>query len=296
LYPGVARHFANKAFENEVYSAIAEHFTFFLQAGLTVKLNTVKVEPVKVQLLVSGSDTGPQPYIFKKTIDQVEVTVAVGLNSGKALDDEEDNGFEGDRSSNTAGWTVFCNDRAVIVGDKSRLTGWGDGIPLYHPQFAVITGIIQFRSKSADQLPVTTTKRALDTSSNIWLEALVKMKEGMRIWVNYTNDWKNHPREKQSKFWETAKPASISQAVAQLTTHANIKTSQGVTELNPLKKKLLPKPPTKTPTSRRIVFSQPIEDIRLVSSLLFDRDDEKPGIVGEKCFEAFLAKAKEGED
>jgi hypothetical protein len=71
----------------------------------------------------------------------------------------------------------------VIVGDKSRLTGWGDGIPLYHYQFSVITGIVEFRSVSAEKLPVTTTKRALDTASNVWLETAAKMKEGLRIWI-----------------------------------------------------------------------------------------------------------------
>jgi hypothetical protein len=47
-----------------------------------------------------------------------------------------------------------------------------DGISLYHPQFAIITGIIEFRSKRAGKLPVSTTKRVLDTSSNVWLDHL----------------------------------------------------------------------------------------------------------------------------
>ena len=160
-------------------------------------------------------DDGPAPFVFQKTIDDVLVSITVGLNTGRSLgdDDEDDSGFERDRSSATAGWTVLCNDRAVIVGDKSRLTGWGDGIPLYHPQFAIITGIIEFRSKRADKLPVTTTKRALDTSSNVWLESLVKMKEGMRIWISYTNQWKNHPRSDQSSHWEDARPLSLSKAI-----------------------------------------------------------------------------------
>ena len=171
LYDGVSRHFSNDAFENEVRTAISEHFTMFLQSGLSVVLNGTPVLPVLVEVLVSNRNDGPAPFIFQKTIDDVVVSITVGLNTGRSLgnDDEDDTGFERDRSSATAGWTVLCNDRAVIVGDKSRLTGWGDGIPLYHPQFSIITGIIEFRSKRADRLPVTTTKRALDTSSNVWL-------------------------------------------------------------------------------------------------------------------------------
>lgn len=297
LNEGVLRHFASEAFENEVRTAISEHFTMFLQWGLKVELNGKPVVPVYVEVLVSQREDGPAPFIFQKTIDDVLVSITVGLNSGRSLgdDDDDDAGFERDRSSATAGWTILCNDRAVIVGDKSRLTGWGDGIPLYHPQFSIITGIIEFRSKNADRLPVTTTKRALDTSSNVWLESLVKMKEGMRIWTSYTNQWKNHPRSDQSSHWEDARPFSLGEAIAAVAARSSVKKTNAQIEFNPQKAKVLPMPKEKTPSSRRIVFSRPIEEVRLVSKMLFDADDEKPGIVGERCFEIVLTKAKQKE-
>lgn len=294
LYEGVARHFANAAFENEVRTAISEHFTMFLQSGLDVELNGKPVAPVRVEVLVSKGEDRPAPFVYRKTIDDVLVSITVGLNTGKSLgdDDEDDAGFERDRSSATAGWTVLCNDRAVIVGDKSRLTGWGDGIPLYHPQFAIITGIIEFRSKRADKLPVTTTKRALDASSNVWLESLVKMKEGMRIWISYTNQWKNHPRADQSSHWDDARPMPLGKAIDAVASRSSTKKTDGVIEFNPQKAKVLPQPEDKMPSSRKIVFSRPAEEIRLVSEMLFDEPDEKPGIVGDKCFEMQLTKAK----
>lgn len=294
LYEGVSRHFANAAFENDVRTAVAEHFTMFIQWGLKVEINSKPVESVRVEVLVSPEEERPAPYIFQKTIDEVLVSITVGLNTSKSLGDDEDDdaGFERDRSSATAGWTVLCNDRAVIVGDKSRLTGWGDGIPLYHPQFAIITGIIEFRSKHADKLPVTTTKRALDTSSNVWLESIVKMKEGMRIWISYTNQWKNHPRSDQSSHWETAKAMPLSKAIEMVSTRVQTKRSGGSIEFNPLKARVLPEPADKKPSSQKIVFSRPAEEIRLVSKLLFDDPGEKAGIVGDKCFELQLAKAK----
>jgi hypothetical protein len=296
LYEGVAKHFANAAFENEVRTAISEHFTMFLQGGLQVALNGTKVEPVRVEVLVSKRENRPAPFIYRKTIDDVTVSITVGLNTGKSLgsedDDEDEAGFERDRSSATAGWTVLCNDRAVIVGDKSRLTGWGNGIPLYHPQFAVITGIIEFRAKRAEKLPVTTTKRALDTSSNVWLESLVKMKEGMRIWISYTNSWKNHPRGDQSSYWDDARPMSLSKAIETVALRKSTKKTGDVIEFNPQKARVLPEPPDKNPSSKKIVFSRPVEEVRLVSKMLFDDPDEKPGIVGERCFEMQLTKIK----
>lgn len=290
LYPGVAKHFTNESFRNELRTSISEHFTMFLQRGLRISVNDEDVEPVRVEVLVSEQADGPAPYVFQKTIDDVLVSITVGLNTGRGLSSDEDDvpEFERDRSAATAGWTVFCNDRAVIVGDKSRLTGWGDGIPLYHYQFSIITGIIEFRSKHAEKLPVTTTKRALDTSSDIWLQALVKMKEGMRVWISYTNSWKNHPRSDQTKYWETAKPLPLRSAVELVSTRDRAVKAGGLIEFNPQKHKVIPLPPTQKPSSRRIVFSRPVEEIRTVSKALFDSYEEHPGVVGDKCFELVL--------
>jgi hypothetical protein len=296
LSDGVARHFANESFVSDVRTAISEHFTMFLQRGFRVDLNGEPVKPVYIEVLVSKREDGPAPFVFQKTIDGVLVSIAVGLNTSRAIDDEDDLGFEERRSATTAGWTVLCNDRAVIVGDKSRLTGWGDGIPMYHDQFNVITGIIEFRSKLAERLPVTTTKRALDTSSNVWLEALVNMKEGMRVWTSYTNQWKNHPRADQSRHFEDARAMPLSEAIEAVATRKLARKTDGQIEFNPQKAKVLPEPKDKTPSSRRIVFSRPVEEVRLVSKLLFDDVDEKPGIVGDRCFELQLAKAMKGHE
>jgi len=298
LYPGVAKHFDNAAFENGVRTSISEHFTVFLQRGLSITVNDTSVGPVDVKVLVSEQNDGPAPYVFQDTFDGVAVTIAVGLNTGRGLssgDDEDVPDFERERSAATAGWTVYCNDRAVIVGDKSRITGWGDGIPLYHYQFSIITGIIEFKSKRAESLPVTTTKRALDTSSDVWLRSLVKMKEGLRIWISYTNAWKNHPRANQTVYWETARPLDLDETVVAVSKRENAVKADGSIEFNPQKRHAVPLPPTLKPSSRRIVFSRPIEEIKAVSKCLFDVYDEKPGAVGDKCFELVLNKVRDVE-
>ncbi|GAB5519469.1 MAG: ATP-binding protein [Rhodothermales bacterium] len=294
LYPGVSRHFSNAAWQNELRTSIAEHFTVFLQEGLKITVNGAAIAPVLVEVLVSREEEGPAPYVFQKTIDDVLVSIVVGLNTGRGLPGDEDDmpEFERDRSAATAGWAVFCNDRAVIVGDKSRLTGWGDGLPLYHYQFSIITGIVEFRSKSAEKLPVTTTKRALDTSSDVWLQALVKMKEGMRMWTTYTNKWKNHPRSDQSTYWEDAVSLPLENVIAAVSDRPGIK-KNGRLEYNPQKLKVIPEPPHRKPSSRRVVFSRPIEEVRTVSKALFDTFDEKPGVVGDKCFSLVLSEIME---
>ena len=302
LYQGVSRQFSNDAFQNDLRTALAEHFTMFLQRGLHISVNSDLIEPVKVKILMSPNGTGPVPYVFEKIIDGVTVSIAVGLNPSQGQQDDEDeltDSFEADRPYQTAGWSVFCNDRAVMVGDKSRLTGWGDGIPLYHGQFSIITGIVEFRSESAEKLPITTTKRALDTSSDVWLQAISEMRDAMRVWINYTNKWKNHQRSDQTQYWEKTEPLALRTIISKVVEQKIASKRSDTLKYNPQKqgdKKIFPLPPKESPSLTKIVFSKPIEDIREVSEWLFDTSDEhSPSDVGAKCFDTVLKKSKGGE-
>ncbi len=135
LYEGVARHFENDAFVEKVRKAISEHFTMFLQWGLKVELNGKKVEPVRVEVLVSQREDGPAPYVFRKTIDGVVVSITVGLNTSRARATMTTMTRTSSAIARrpTAGWTVLCNDRAVIVGDKTPPHGLGRRHPALPP-------------------------------------------------------------------------------------------------------------------------------------------------------------------
>lgn len=291
LFDGVRVLFKDqKSFENGLILNISRHFTRFLKEGLSISVNGKKVEREKVEILVNDDNKNPVPYFFQKKIDGVRVTMAIGLNSSKEADSDDAVGssFAGDRSSTSSGWTVFCNNRAILFGDKSRLTGWGDGIPMYHDQFSIITGVVQFESDDASKLPTTTTKRSLDLASNVWLETYTEMKKGLRVWTSYTNRWKNHPRDDQTSYWRKAKPMSLSQLTHVMLSMKGIKRKKGCVEYNPQKSGILPKPESSRPSSRTITFSRPLEEIREVSNFLFDTPDERPGSVGDRCFTRVL--------
>jgi hypothetical protein len=291
LYDGVSKHFRSESFKNELISSIGHHFTSFIEKGLVVKVNDIKVEPSFIRILMSNSNKGPAPYFYKKTIDDVEVTITVGLNASDGISSDDEGGddtnpFTEPRTLVSSGWTIFCNDRAIIVGDKTRLTGWGDGLPLFHAQFSIITGIVDFRSTNVDKLPITTTKRDLDTSSDIWLETRNKMKEGLRIWVNYTNKWKNFRRNAQTEYWKEAKPLSIADIAKTVERIKPVKKSpSGESEYNPLKTGEIPQPPSDKPSIKRIVFTKSVEEIKFISEELFDSPEEPPSQVGERCFD-----------
>lgn len=299
LFDGVKVLFEDrKSFENDLILNISRHFTRFLKEGLSIFVNGQEVKREKVEILVDTDSAGPAPYFFQKKIDGVLVTMAIGLNSSKEIDSDGAVGdsFADNRSSALSGWTVFCNNRAILFGDKSRLTGWGDEIPLYHDQFSIITGVVQFESDDASKLPTTTTKRSLDLSSNVWLETYTEMKKGLRVWTSYTNRWKNHPRDDQTSYWENARPMSLTQVMDVMLSARGIKKKGGCVEYNPQKSGHLPKPESSKPSNRRIWFSRPIEEIREVSDFLFDTPDERPGLVGDECFSRVLDDIRRTEE
>ena len=149
-----------------------------------------------------------------------------------------------------------------------------------------------------DKLPVTTTKRALDTSSNVWLESLVKMKEGMRVWISYTNQWKNHPRSDQQTPLG-GRPADAAQQGDRGGRFAQRKSrrreSDDARSSSSTRRRTRFCPSPRTRRRRPDGSSSRVRSRRcgLVSKMLFDDANEKPGIVGDKCFESSsLAKAK----
>ena len=122
------------------------------------------------------------------------------------------------------------------------------------------------------------------------------MKEGMRIWISYTNAWKNHPRSNQTQYWADANPMALRDTIDLVSQRTKAVKPDGSIEFNPHKQKVLPLPPPQKPSSRRIVFSRPIEEIRAISKELFDSYDEKPALIGDECFERVLLMVKKRED
>ena len=64
--------------------------------------------------------------------------MVVGFNQAIPSEDDALEEQEGtSRSSEDAGWTVVCNDRAVLFCDRSELTGWGESgvATLSHPVY-----------------------------------------------------------------------------------------------------------------------------------------------------------------
>lgn len=293
LHAFVVREFETESFLDDLRKSISEHFTYFLQRGLTVNLNGIAINPAYVEVLTSENTSTPaSPYVYEETVDGVLIRVVVGVNSRIRKDEDEDE--KGHSAKSTSGWSVFCNNRAVVVGDYSRLT-WNPKLPRYHDQYNIITGIVEFKSTDANKLPVSTTKRDLDANSDLWWAAQEKMYEGMRMFIDYTNSWKNHDAESRSKAWEDAEPMSAENAVKAVSKRVEKSADSDLVYFNPRKNDAFPEPPQARQSSRRITFSRPLGEVKTLSEWFFDIEDEKPSRIGEECWIQALAIIEKNE-
>lgn len=299
LYPGIAKRFSDdaKAFKSELERIVSTHYAFIIDKGFEVKINSDNVKPSPTRLIFNKSTRYRkvptiQPFIFKaETDDGVQVFLTVGFTRPIPSEDEIASEQEEKRySSLDAGWTVLCNDRAVLYCDRTEMTGWGEaGVPRYHTQFIAISGIVEFKADDASKLPTTTTKRGIDASSPLYLQIKNKMREGMRIFTDYTNKWKGRADESK-KHIESGRPLSFEEIKSEAQHLPFISTKRSVPEGAQYKPEL-PLPKRLEPMKRRISFVKDTNEVKTVAEYLFSDPDADPSVVGEKCFDIVFKEA-----
>ena len=213
--------------------------------------------------------------------------------SPEDIDDENDL----KRSTADAGWTVVCNDRVVLYNDKSHLTGWGEaGVPQYHTQFIGIRGIVIFESNNPKKLPMTTTKRGVDTSSYIYAAVKNRMRQGLKMFTDYTNRWKGQ-NETERLYSTAAKRTSVGDLLVpaselEKNNHIKLRQNKGGLVYSPD----LPEPPNDKPY-KVIRYTKALDEIEDIIEYVYnDRSFSiSPSDVGKKCFEMILDEARKKE-
>jgi hypothetical protein len=298
LVPAVRHQFAKESnFLNELREEIAIYYGYIIQKGFRVELNKDPIKPQILRLLATQqpnedddaeAEDAIRPYYFAANVEGVTITVSVGFRRPLPTEMEVDEEQVGPRSSEEAGISIICNDRLVLLNDKTRLTGWGDGgVPRYHNQFIAISGEATFSSAQANKLPLTTTKRGVDASAIVFLTARQYIMEGLKIATAYTYKWKGM-EERTEEFFRLAQPMPVRQfalsIVEQLTRVRDI----------PGARRYLPKLPLPKDTNplKRISFSRALVDIQEVASYLLDDFAAKPSTVGEVAFDKIHEQAK----
>lgn len=280
-------------FEKDLSDMIAHHYGFIISKGFKVFVNTKEIVPRPLNILWSPSTVPEEerilPYLYQADLSGLNVRLVVGFYTPMLSPDELDDEQVTRRTKDDAGWTIICNDRVVLYNDKTRLTGWGEaGVPAYHSQFIGISGTVMFSSNDAWKLPVTTTKRGIDTSSETYLYIKEFMREGLKKFTSYTNVWKQDP-EKEREISKKAESIAL-EKVFEMKPDASwtkVRNQNNESKLNiPLAK------PRESNPRRQIRFVKPLSDIELVAEHIFGESSATPAEVGEACFDQVLRKVK----
>lgn len=307
LVPDVAATFQEEVFQKSLQEKISTHFAIIISKGFRVSVSffgqDLPIIPRAVSLRfqeAAGVKGAPEirPYVFhSKPESDLEVTVIVGLrepipDAEKILTGQEEPTF----TTDYAGITVICNDRVVLYCNRDELTGWGTAkVPSYHTQFIAISGYIEFKGDPA-KLPTTTTKRGLQYSTRTYQQVLNRVRDGLRMFVDYTNWWKSN--ESEAKQIVAATPAlSFADMKSRVLARTTIKLSPVQTGIvGEQYRPALPRPKDES-GMLRIGFTRPKNDVMELAELKLKNFDalpptQIPRVLGEQLFDTALKQAR----
>lgn len=284
-------------FITDLRDDLEKHYGYIIQQGFTLTVNGIPIKTVDINILTSSKNTGQsiKPYYYSGHLNGVKVDVIVGFYRQLATSIEIEDELEGNlakRITENAGITVLCNDRIVLYADKTFLTGWGDyPVPQYHTQFIAIAGVVHFRAKNSLELPVTTTKRGVDTSSPVYAQVKNKIKEGIKYFTDFTNKWKTDSEER-SQLFNDLKPIGalkLGQEKSKLLdAKATKRNDLGFYQLPDLPKPLL----KKDKDLSSISFKRHRNSIEAIKEAFIENPDATANEVGAWCFDQFHAQLK----
>lgn len=186
--------FASPAFMQNLRRTISRDYSLHLNKGLRITLNGEAISGWVIELR-QGGDFAPIRLQYDENVgdDVVKVEIIAGMAAPPPESGDPDEEDEGDKRF---GWYVVCNGRIVLAADKTQVSGWGtDSWPQWHRQYSGFVGLVLFSAANAAALPMTTTKRSVDQSSEVYRRARPHMRDASRSWINYTNTRKQSLEE-----------------------------------------------------------------------------------------------------
>lgn len=187
LLPSATSRLSQAAFVSRVLGEISMRHALALQQGLSIEVNDRELVPRPPTLLASDA---LEPISYTEILTDgadVEMRLFAGLATGEEGEEEVDTDdptlFTG---ADAAGWYVFCNGRALLFANRGRLTGWGEEVPRFHPQYRRFRGFVYLTGDSA-AMPWNTAKTDVDEDSEIWAQTRRHIVDALRKSVTVMN-------------------------------------------------------------------------------------------------------------
>ncbi|MFN7252945.1 MAG: ATP-binding protein [Anaerobacillus sp.] len=172
IYEDIAKQFEQSTFINTLKKEIKASHEKMLEKGLIISINGQDLEFNPSYLLIS--DEIKPAYCTFEIEGGISIKIYAGITDrGKPKE---------------AGWYIYCNQRLILEADRTLVTGWGDGFPLFHNSFARFRGYVFIDAKDADILPWNTTKSGIDQDSLIYRGIRLEMIKIGRTVIDFLKD------------------------------------------------------------------------------------------------------------
>jgi len=178
----------------------------FIDKGLLIKINGGEVDSHIIRIR-PDSPYGIDSKFFKVS-DEISVLIESGQHLHHRFSAEQD--YNKSRNAGLTGeygWNVFCNERAVLISDRTRKSGW---LTKFHTEFYGFVGHVYFTCKDPSKLPWNTTKSDVDLNNVAYQAALDDMSKFALKWRKNSGDAKQKKKDLEPLTpTPTANPAPV---------------------------------------------------------------------------------------
>lgn len=178
LPASISKDFADSDWVAEITREIGTRYGQFIHKGFVIKIDG---QPVKPHIMeIRQNSPFPGEYKVFKAGDGVSVHIEYGqLNEHRFSNEVGYDQARNKQITNEFGWTVVCNDRVILMADRSLKTGWETG---FHTEFYGFAGIASFEATDPADLPWNTTKTDVDLNNPAYQMALIDMRRFAAKW------------------------------------------------------------------------------------------------------------------
>jgi hypothetical protein len=185
LPPDISKNFADPDWVKGLRTEIGSRYGRFLEKGLIITVNGLRVESRTVPFREGGPFD--EEYKVYRASNGVSVHIRYGEHRDHRFKKEPDHDLARNRAlTDEYGWTVYCNDRAILISNKEWKTGWDS----FHTEFYGFVGEVSFVGADPGALPWNTTKTDVDLNNTIYQDALEDMRRFNGKWRQFSDQRK----------------------------------------------------------------------------------------------------------
>ncbi|MFG0414632.1 ATP-binding protein [Pseudomonas sp. zjy_8] len=192
--------------------------------GLEISINKLSIEPRIVEIR-QDSPYNSQSKFFR--VGSTTIYIEAGQHIKHRFSAEVDYDKEKNAElTDEYGWTVYCNERAILICDKSWKTGWDKK---FHTEFYGFVGNIYFTDSNPANLPWNTTKTDVDLNNSAYQLSLEDMRKFVDKWRANAGDAKRRRIKKLPLAVPHPTPGSVTPSSSAATTTTQTKPAPATT-------------------------------------------------------------------